>query len=266
MPNIALQSFTVRSTASALLLAFSITAHSSQTASQNTPPTQPAFEAASIRLVSGHSLEELQRGVGLFYVSPWGTNKFIARNVPLIALIQIAYKKDGDRISGKPDWLESQLYDVSAKAEGDAGLTIEQMRPLLRQLLEQRFHLVAHTEKKEMQGYALVEVKGGSKLVASKETHPYAQILPNGIQAQDMTLEVLASLLAKPTGRPVIDKTGIQGSYDYKLSYAPDATDDSSLPSIFTALQEQLGLRLESQKVQVETLVIDHVDKIPTEN
>jgi len=76
----------------------------------------------------------------------------------------------------------------------------------------------------------------------------------------------LAAMLVGPTGRPVVDKTGIEGNFEFRLDYAPDGTADSPLPSIFTALQEQLGLKLEAQKVPVEMLVIDHVERVPTEN
>ncbi len=230
--------------------------------------TQPAaFEAASIRLVEAHTVEDLAKGIGLTSISPWGSNRFIARNITLSNLISIAYGVDSDKLSGKPGWLDGQEYDVSAKAEGDTGLTKEQMQPLLRQLLEQRFHLATHTEKKEVQGYALVEAKGGAKLKASNgEGEPHFQVLSQGFSGHHGTLEVLAKLLAFPTGRPVVNKTGIQGAYDFDLKYAPLADPNSDLPSVFTALQEQLGLKLESQKVPVEILVIDHVDKVPTEN
>jgi uncharacterized protein (TIGR03435 family) len=79
-------------------------------------------------------------------------------------------------------------------------------------------------------------------------------------------MESLASMLARPAHRPVVDKTGIKGNYEIDLRYAKDDAADSSLPSLFTALQEQLGLKLETQKIPVEMLVIDRVEKIPTEN
>ena len=79
-------------------------------------------------------------------------------------------------------------------------------------------------------------------------------------------MAVLASMLTRPVGRPVVDKTGITGNYDIALNFAPEGSTDSTLPSIFTALQEQLGLKLEPQKVPVEMLVIDHLEKVPSEN
>ena len=79
-------------------------------------------------------------------------------------------------------------------------------------------------------------------------------------------MAILAGMLARPVGRPVVDKTGITGKYDITLNFAPEGSTDSTLPSIFTALQEQLGLKLEPQKVPVEILVIDHLEKMPSEN
>jgi uncharacterized protein (TIGR03435 family) len=266
MPTTTFQSTTARNTLLALLLALGLIAHTTHAESQ-TPSSQPAFEVASIRPVENHPLEDLMRGIGVFSVTPWGSNRFIARNATLSVLIQLAYGIDGYRLSGKPAWLESQLYDVSAKAEGDTTLTKEQMLPLLRQLLEQRFHLVTHTEKKEAPGYILVEAKGGAKLKASNDHgEPHFQVWGQGLTGHNGTVMTLATILETPTGRPVIDKTGIQGAYDFDLRYSSVAESDPDLPSVFTALQEQLGLKLESQKVPIEALVIDHVDKVPTEN
>jgi uncharacterized protein (TIGR03435 family) len=266
MPITSFKRITVRDTVLALLLAMDLTAHPTPARSQS-PPSQPAFEAASIRQVEPHSLEDLMKGVGVTSISPWGTNRFIARNITLSLLVQIAYGTDGKRLFNEPNWFDSELYDVSAKAEGDTKLTKEQMQPLLCNLLEQRFHLVTHMQKKEVQGYALVEAKGGAKLKASSgQGQRYPQIWGEGLMAYGSPVATLARLLEGPAGRPIIDKTGIQGTYDFDLRYSSLADPDSNLSSVFTVLQEQLGLKLESQKVPVELLVIDHVDRVPTEN
>ena len=141
------------------------------------------------------------------------------------------------------------------------------MAPLLQHLLQQRFHLAAHWESRTVPGYELVVAKGGAKLQPAKEgVHPYGQILPDGIQASGYGLDSLAAILHSPTGRPVVNKTGITGTYDIKLDYAPRNDPNSTLPDLFTAIQEQLGLKLVSQKVPAQILVIDHVDQTPTEN
>lgn len=141
------------------------------------------------------------------------------------------------------------------------------MQPLLQQLLEQRFHLTIHRESKTVSGYELIIAKGGAKLQPVKEAgNSHAQILPNGLQAWGASMDTLASMLRSPTKRPVVNKTGISGNYDIKLDYAPINDPNSTLPDLFTALQEQLGLKLTAQKVPIEMLVIDHVDRTPTEN
>jgi uncharacterized protein (TIGR03435 family) len=114
-----------------------------------------------------------------------------------------------------------------------------------------------------------VVAKGGAKLTATKGDQPpgtRVHIVSGDLQGLNWSMQTLAAMLQTPAGLPVIDKTGIKGSYDIKLEYAPQLDADSSLPSVFTALQETLGLKLESQKVPVEMLVIDHVDRVPTEN
>lgn len=235
----------------------------SQGQAADAPSKPPAFEVASIRAVSSHPLEDLVRGIGLYSMSAFPANLFTARNATLTILIGTAYGISSDQLSGKPDWLDSQQYDVNAKIEGDTSLTREQMQPLL----QQRFGLTIHRENKDAQGYALVVAKGGAKLHPSKEgMQPHGQLVPNGLQFWSCDPGVLASVLAGPAGRPVVDKTGIKGKYDVKLDFAPATDPNSNLPSIFTALQEQLGLKLEPQRVPVTVFVIDHVNRIPTEN
>jgi uncharacterized protein (TIGR03435 family) len=163
--------------------------------------------------------------------------------------------------------MDSQLYDVDAKTPGDRALSREEMRPLLQDLLAQRFHLALHREHKTVSGYELVVAKDGSKLKAAKaggETH--AQILPNGFDAQSASTILLAEILTRSAGEPVVDKTGLAGEYDVRLRHAAANDVNSTLPSIFTAVQEQLGLKLQPDKVPVEYLVVDHADRVPTEN
>lgn len=221
---------------------------------------QSAFEVASVRLTPPGS-------TGNTYLSPPGAAAFTATNVTLDVLIEIAYGVDENQISKAPVWLGSQHYDVSAKPEGPGGLAYAQMKKPLQQLLDRRFGLAVHRENKEVDGYALVIAKGGPKLSKSTEDSGRNKfILPNGIRFDHTVIATFAAALARPTGRPVVDKTGLTGDFDIDLKYAPEKALDSSLPSIFTALQEQLGLKLESTKVPFEMLVIDHVNRVPTEN
>ena len=221
---------------------------------------QTTFEVASVRLTPPGS-------TGNTYLSPPGSASFTATNVTLDVLIELAYGVDENQISKAPVWLGSQHYDVSVKPEGPGGLTYAQMKQPLQQLLEQRFALAVHRENKDVDGYALVIAKGGPKLKASTDDSGRNKfILPNGIRFDHTVIATFAAALARPTGRPVVDKTGLSGNFDIDLKYAPEKAVDSSLPSIFTALQEQLGLKLEPAKVPFEMLVIDHVNRTPTEN
>lgn len=227
---------------------------------------QPEFEAISIHMVDPHTEEDPSRGASS--TSPFPTNVFTMRNAPLTFLIQFAYNIDSqDHISGTPGWMDSQEYDVSAKVEGDQQLTLEQMRPMLQRLLEQRFHFAAHHEARMVSGFALIVVKGGARLGPSKiDGKPFAQMLPNSTEVRHLDAERIAGVVAHRVGQPVVNKTGLTGKYDFKLSYAPADDSTSNLPDFFTALQEQLGLKLQPEKVSVNFLVIDHVDKVPTEN
>ena len=187
----------------------------------------------------------------------------------MLLLIGYAFGLNDKQIEAPPSWFESTYYDIVAKPEGDVVLTYEQLQPLLQQLLKQRFGLILHHEKKDVPGYALVVAKGGPKLKEGKGASAGVYILKEGLQGSSIPMTTLTGLLAYPLGRPVVDKTGLAGSYDIKLSYASEngpETADSALPSIFTAVQEQLGLKLEAQKVSQDFLVIDHIEKIPTEN
>jgi uncharacterized protein (TIGR03435 family) len=229
-----------------------------QAPSQATPTPLPAFEVASVRISPPDH--------GFTSISPYGSDTFTARNASLAYLIAIAFGVDSNKISGEPSWLDSQVYDIIAKADGTGGLTREQLQPRLQLLLEQRFHLATHREKKDITGYALVVAKGVPTLHANKGAPQVSYRFSDRLLVQNASLQSFAVMLALPTGRPVVDSTGIQGMYDFDLRFAPIEANDSSLPSLFTALQEQFGLKLQAQKVPVEMLVIDHVEKTPTEN
>ena len=190
-------------------------------------------------------------------------------------LIQLAYDVPGFNITGGPRWISSERYDITAKAEADYDkLTVDNMRPLIRSLLANRFQLVIHRETKELPVYALVVAKSGAKLQVNAGA-PGPQV--NGARGQltgkKGNMSLFVAQLASRVGRTVVDQTGLKGEYDYTLQWTPDPgrlpapgldappTADQNGPSIFTALQEQLGLRLESTKGPVETIVIDHAER-----
>jgi uncharacterized protein (TIGR03435 family) len=217
-----------------------------------------SFEVASVRAS--------QHGCGMTSISPWGATRFTATNASMMLLLGIAFGVSPNHVSAKTDWLETQCYDIDAKSENDLSLSYEQVHEPLQQLLKQRFQLRFHYETREVNGYALVVAKGGSRLQRGKDIQTVEYILPDGLRGESMSMSSLAAMLASPTGRTVIDKTGITGNYNIDLKYAPSGATDSQYPSVFTAVQEQLGLKLELQKVPVEMLVIDHLEKMPTEN
>jgi uncharacterized protein (TIGR03435 family) len=197
------------------------------------------------------------------------TGSFTAKSVRLSLLLQLAYGINDEQIMGKPAWMETELYDVNAKPEGQIKLTREELKPLLQNLLRQRFHLEAHEETAQQKGYALVVAKGGPKvaLTTSNKTPNWRRNVGPGIlDGLNWSMAFLAQQLWKPAGLPVVDRTGLTGGYDVKLLFAPDLAGESTLPTLFTAVQETLGLRLEAQKIPVTVLVIDHVEKTPAEN
>jgi len=191
-----------------------------------------------------------------------------ADNAPLLRIISRAYNLTDDRVAG-PAWLESECYDIKAKAP--ASVLDRDLMRMLQTLLKERFHLVAQREADERPILALVIDKGGSKMHAYGDKVSVASPSTNGrILFMARRLPDLCERLGKVTGRPVIDKTGLDGDYMIVLTYPPlNSTDgDPSEPAsdIFAAVRDQLGLRLEAQRGAVEILKIASVDKIPTEN
>lgn len=231
------------------------------------PATVPEkFEAASIKLIPPDRTGCTPTDQSLcFWASVWGGATYSARNTSLIYLVEIAYGVEDRQISGI-DRLGNQRFDVSVKPP-DGVLTYQRAQPMFRAMLEERFKLAAHRETKEVPGYALTIAKGGPKLESGDATtgrYPY--ILHGRLVGPNAAMAEIVSTLARPLGKPVIDKTNLTGTFNIDLKFAPDGDTNSTLPSIFTAVQEQLGLKLESQKVPFETLVIDHCERIPTEN
>jgi uncharacterized protein (TIGR03435 family) len=197
-------------------------------------------------------------------------------------LIQQTYGVRDFQIVGAPAWLGSERYDITAKPEGAA--TPEEMKPMLKALLADRFQFKFHRETKDLPTYSLVVAKNGPKLHASEAVHESdgpkgGQMMRMGrgqFNAQGAPIASLANRLGDLLGRSVIDKTELKGDYDIKLEWTPDeneggmfrgadphaeARPDPMGPSLMTALQEQLGLKLESTRGPVEILVIERVEK-----
>ena len=201
-----------------------------------------------------------------------GSGVFNATHVSLALLLQLAYGVDNSQIANKPDWLETNLYDVRARPEDGIALTRDELKPRLQDLLRQRFHLVAHTEIRSSRGYALVVAKGGPHLTPTRVEHfpgYRINVSPGQMRGVNWSMPILAKYLTSAAGFPVVDQTGVTGSYDVGFSYAPDrgagAVDDV-LPPLGEALKNATGLALKPQLVPVEMVVIDSVDKVAAEN
>ena len=226
---------------------------------QTVTPPKLHFDAASVR--PNHTAG--CRGRWDFSTSH---RTVTAENAPLLRIVSRAYNLTDDRVSG-PAWLDSECYDITAKAANDA--TNRDLMAMLQELLENRFHLVAHRELSEGPVLALMVDKGGSKM------RPYGDkvsVPPSNGRILFMARHMpdLCERIGKVTGRTVIDKTGLEGDYMIVLNYLPfgslnsDPSDADS--DIFSAVRDQLGLRLQSQRGVVDLLKIESVDKVPTEN
>jgi uncharacterized protein (TIGR03435 family) len=239
---------------------------------------QPAFEVASIKPNAANDNRVM---IGM---APGG--RFTATGVNLRILIMQAFNVRDHQITGLPGWALADRYDVNAKAEGGVDrIPQDQFRLMLQALLKDRFQLKFHNETKEMQVYDLVVGKDGHKLKPNTAGGENQQMMRMGrgqLSATGITVAGLAQQLTSALGRTVIDKTGLTGQFDFTLEFTPEAAHggmpglpppppgtitgtDAGGPTIFTAVQEQLGLKLESGKGPVPLLVVDSVSK-PTEN
>jgi bla regulator protein BlaR1 len=236
------------------------------------PSAKPlTFEVASVKRSSPDA-----RGATIDFL-PGGELRVVGAT--LKTLITTAYDVRGFQVTGGPGWMDSARFDIDARSETLDSVTLgAQARERLRNLLASRFQLATRRETKEQQVYTLVVAKGGSKFPESKESKSMMRGGRGLIISQHVETAMLTTWMSGQLGRPVIDKTALAGKYDFELKWTPDPGQsadgpfgplppppDPNGPSIFTAVQEQLGLRLESQKGPVEILVIDRAEK-PSEN
>jgi len=230
---------------------------------------RPAYEAASVKPNTAGSNGSSSNG---------SKGQIVFANQTLKRLVERAYGVKPFQVA-TPRWMEEIRFDIAAKYPPD---TKNDDRPLmLRTLLEDRFKLAVHRESKDMPGYALVVAKSGFKLKpvepgGSGDSRVVGYDSSNGGRVQTLTakktsMALLADLLARDLGVMVIDRTAIEGVYDFELRFTLDdqnssGSDADPAPSLFAALQETLGLRLLSQKVPVEIIVVDHAERVPAEN
>jgi uncharacterized protein (TIGR03435 family) len=224
--------------------------------------------------------------------SPPRSSRFEVTNFPIKALLQIAYGFDAP-VVGAPDWVENTFYDIQARSDEAADARLAHLTPnevrlekrnAIRVLLAERMGLKTHLETRNTAIYNLVVAKDGVKMQAVPPPPPPADGSgpppppPTDVQAHgsqqgiefvgaNSSMRAICGALSSQVEAPVIDKTGLTGTYNYTLEFGRDWSERNpdSWPSIFTAVQEQLGLKLESMHESVPNLVVDHISK-PTEN
>jgi uncharacterized protein (TIGR03435 family) len=245
------------------------------------PPKPMAADARAVFEVATIRPSNPDRPGKLFTVKG---RQVITINTTLNDLITFAYGLHARQVTGGPDWMEKEKYDITGQPEGQGQPSREQLNAMVQKLLEDRFKLTMHREKRELPVYAIVVGNNGHKLTKN-DTNPNG--LPGlffkglgVLPAMNATMGDFAGVLQTAVlDRPVLDRTGLQGRYDFTLTWTPDESqfagmgirvppptnDPNAAPGLFTAFQEQLGLRLDSTKGPVEVLVVDRVEK-PSEN
>lgn len=286
-----------------------VNATPSQAQSENASATLPTFESVSIKpSVASAPMPTYGGSSARMMRMMYGPDGFVADNVTLKTIIQEAYGVQANQITGGPEWLDSARFDMEAKVSKSEtnrfglGPYKAESQQMLEAALADQTKLALHRETKELPSYALVVVDGGPKLQLDKSAEnetggikgPDGRVLGIhrmqmqmgsgqvvGMAAQGVSVQDFAEQLSRQLGAPVVDKTGLKGSYDFTLQWKPGVNQSqgndgdpaavstgapgASGNALFTAIQEQLGLKLEPQKAPMEVLVIDHIEK-PTEN
>jgi uncharacterized protein (TIGR03435 family) len=209
--------------------------------------------------------------------------EFSTMNTSLSDMISFAYGLHARQITGGPAWIDTAKYDLTAKPDGEGEPNGTQWKTMLQKLLADRFQLSFHHDKKELSVYALVVGKTGSKLTKSDgDPNGLPSLFFRGLGVLPARNASMADFAGTMQGavldRPVVDQTGLPGRYDFMLTWTPDETqfgalgvkvpppaDNATAPDLFTAIQQQLGLKLEATKAPVDVLVVDRVEK-PSEN
>jgi uncharacterized protein (TIGR03435 family) len=239
---------------------------------------KPTFEVATIK----PSRPEAQ-GRSIL-VGRGGTNLFTTTNTTLHDLIVFAYGVHARQVTGGPGWLENDRYDLMGKPDVPGSPSVTQLTTMVQKLLEERFQLTFHREKKELSAYAISLAKNGPTLGKSESNGGilpgFSGRGPGSIAVRNSTMSEFANFLqSRIVDRPVVDRTGLTDRFDFTLRWTPDQAPGAAGPNapppppdnadappdMFTAFQQQLGLKLESTKVPVDVMVIDKASK-PSEN
>ena len=200
-------------------------------------------------------------------------HRIVIENQTVGVMIEMSYGVHRKQIVNTPSWVESERFDVEGLPDVEGQPSVLQFQEMVRKLLEERFGLKFHTEKREIPRYTLTVAKGGPKMEPTKSA---PDALPNErgtgdstsrtLQMENVSMGELAHNLQGALDRPVVDETGLNGKYDFTLKWlrqdAPAAAEgDSNLSPLFTAIQEQLGLKVEPSKGEVEMMAIDHIER-----
>jgi uncharacterized protein (TIGR03435 family) len=241
------------------------------------PDANPAFEVATIRPSDPAHPEQIITLKGA---------EVITTNQTVHALINLAYWIHPKQLTGGPAWTESDKFDVAGKPDAPGQPNVDQMKMMIQKLLADRFQLKFHLEKRDLPVYAITIAKTGAKLITSQDD-------PKGIPGwgfgrspsgttitfRNAPLSQVTAVLQNSMDKPVVDQSGLSGRYDFTVTFTPDpaqaaliggpppsaADNPDAAPNLFTAFQQQLGLKLESTKAPVDVMVIDKVEK-PSEN
>ena len=232
----------------------------------------PTFEVATIK--------PTQEGTR-FSIHPTGSGELVATDASLAYMIKFAYEVHPRQITKGPAWLDTDKYDLTAKPDMEGQPSLKQMRVMVQKLLADRLQLTFHREKIELPVYAVTVARGGPKLTrndTNPDGNPGYGGGPAGMRVVNSTIaEFISFVLNDSLGLPVVDQTGLGSArYNFVLKWTPDASQSQpggiaagappadnadAPPDIFTAMQQQLGLKLESTKALVDVMVIDHVEK-----
>jgi uncharacterized protein (TIGR03435 family) len=220
---------------------------------------QPAFDVASVK-----PSDPSATGGWVFFL-PGG--RFQVVNSELIFIIQNVYDLKAYQIVDGPKWIADWKYRFDIEAKGDPSVPRSQLKLMATAMLADRFQLKAHHETREMPVYMLVEAKKGFKLHVAKDDPPHLSaggiesVSPGVTQGRKVTMADFIGGLARDVNRPILDGTGYKETFDFRLEWAPDGAQvtDDARPWLFDALEEELGLKLESRTAPVDVLVIDRV-------
>ena len=226
----------------------------------------PSFDVASIR---PHAPDDHR-----FYVKLPAQGRFTATGSVAKLVVMLAYDVQEAQIAGGPDWFATEKWDIEAKSDDPGGHSVEETRQMLQNMLAERFGLRIHRETEQRPAYVLTVAKDGPKFKPAEQGSTNVRVSGNSVSLERGDLVRMTQLLSSALGRPVVDRTGLTGLYDLSLKW-----DDAPVPeggvtgldvpaapgnnrgSIFTAIQDQLGLRLDSQRAPVEVIVVDQMER-----